>query len=58
MKLPAELNLKNNLPDIIISSPANRALHTAMIFARVFDTPAGKVQIDNGFYESSFRLLP
>jgi phosphohistidine phosphatase len=49
------IKLTNNLPDLIISSPANRALHTAMILARTFDNPAGHVEIDNGFYESSFN---
>jgi phosphohistidine phosphatase len=49
------IKLKDNLPDLIITSPANRALHTAIILARIFDTPAGQVQIDNGFYESTFR---
>jgi phosphohistidine phosphatase len=54
-EIARNIKLKNNLPDLIISSPANRALHTAMILARIFDTPAGQVQIDNGFYESSFN---
>jgi len=49
------IKIKNNLPDLIISSPAIRALHTAMILARIFDTPAGQIQIDTGFYESSFN---
>ena len=38
-EIARNIKLKNNLPDLIISSPANRALHTAMILARVFDTP-------------------
>jgi phosphohistidine phosphatase len=52
-EIAREVKLKNNLPDIIISSPANRALHTAMIFARVFGLSSDKVYIDDGFYESS-----
>ena len=54
-EIARNIKVTNNLPDLIISSPANRALHTAMILARIFDTPAGQVQIDNGFYESSFN---
>jgi len=54
-EIARSIKLKDNLPDLIISSPANRALHTAIILARVFDTPAGKVQIDNGLYEASFN---
>ncbi len=47
------IKLKFNLPELIISSPANRALHTAVIFTRIFSLPADKVRIDEGFYESS-----
>lgn len=47
------IKLKNNLPELILSSPANRALHTAMIFTRVFGIPSGQVRIDEGLYESS-----
>lgn len=47
------IKLKSNLPEIIISSPANRALHTALIFVRVFGLSAGQIRIDEGFYESS-----
>jgi phosphohistidine phosphatase len=54
-EIARNIKLNNNLPDLIISSPANRALHTAMILARIFDNPAGHVEIDNGFYESSFN---
>jgi len=54
-EIARSIKLKNNLPDLIISSPANRALHTAMILARIFETPASQVQIDSGFYESTFN---
>jgi len=47
------IKLNSNLPDLILSSPANRALHTAVIFTRVFGLPAGHIRIDEGFYESS-----
>jgi phosphohistidine phosphatase len=53
-EIARSIKLKDSLPDLIVSSPANRALHTATILARIFDTPAGHVQIDNGFYESTF----
>ncbi|MBN2275479.1 MAG: histidine phosphatase family protein [Bacteroidales bacterium] len=46
------IKLKSNIPDLIISSPANRALHTALIFTRVFGLSAGKIRIDEGLYES------
>jgi len=39
-------------PDIIISSPAIRALHTAMLLARTCGVPYGKIIIDERIYES------
>ncbi len=41
------------LPDLIISSSANRALNTAFIFARRFSIPESKVRIEEGIYESA-----
>jgi Phosphohistidine phosphatase SixA len=37
-------------PDLIISSPANRALHTAMIVARELHYPLNKVSISPALY--------
>jgi phosphohistidine phosphatase len=47
------LKLDNMIPELIISSPANRAMHTAVIFARVFGLPMNCFQISNILYESS-----
>jgi phosphohistidine phosphatase len=41
------------VPDLVISSPAVRALHTALIVSRELGYPAGKIQIDPGFYSES-----
>lgn len=40
-------------PDLIISSPANRALHTALIVAREMHYPMDKVVISNVLYGES-----
>jgi phosphohistidine phosphatase len=48
-----KLKLINHVPDMIVSSPANRALHTAIIFARVFEYPLGNLQINDILYEFS-----
>ncbi|MFW5710179.1 MAG: SixA phosphatase family protein, partial [Bacteroidota bacterium] len=40
----------NNTPDLIISSPANRALHTAVIFARNMMMDFNRLKIDPGIY--------
>jgi phosphohistidine phosphatase len=47
------LKLDNMIPDLIISSPANRAMHTAIIFTRVFGLPTDCFQVSNILYESS-----
>jgi phosphohistidine phosphatase len=43
---------KAYLPDSIISSPALRALHTAIIFSRVLDFPAEDIIINQDLYLS------
>jgi phosphohistidine phosphatase len=52
-EISRKLKLGNQLPDRIISSPANRALHTAVIFARVFEFPLKSIEISSLLYESS-----
>ena len=47
------LKLDNKIPDLIMSSPANRAMHTAIIFVRVFGLPAECYHVSNILYESS-----
>lgn len=37
-------------PDLIISSPATRALHTALIFAKSLDYAYAKIQIEGQLY--------
>ncbi len=39
-----------SVPDLIISSPAERALHTAHIFARLLEYSSAKVQVDDTLY--------
>ncbi len=47
--------LKNQLNDVdlIISSPANRAIHTAIIFSRITGISPEKIKIDANIYEST-----
>jgi phosphohistidine phosphatase len=52
-EMARNIKLRNAIPGLIISSPANRALHTGLIFARVFEMSAANIRIDEGFYESS-----
>lgn len=52
-EISRKLKLIKLIPVRIITSPANRALHTAIIFARVFDLPLEAVEINAMLYESS-----
>lgn len=47
------LKAKKVIPDLIIASPAIRAITTAFIFCRTFEYPESKVQIQKSLYESS-----
>jgi len=40
-------------PDLILSSPATRALHTAMIFTRTLNHPLEQVQLQDIFYQGN-----
>lgn len=46
---------EGNLPQVLISSPATRALHTAMIFARTFNVDFSKIQINDRLYDSDIE---
>lgn len=48
-----KMKLTNMVPEKIFSSPADRALHTAVIFARIFEFPLAGIEITNVLYESS-----
>lgn len=44
-------------PDIILSSPAKRALRTAKILAREIDYPKGKIEIKDSLYGSGVQAM-
>jgi phosphohistidine phosphatase len=48
-------NLKrfNGQPDLLVSSPAHRALETAHVFARSLDYPVQKIILQEALYEAS-----
>lgn len=45
------------LPDLILSSPATRAMNTALIFLRSLQLDLSKFQLDETIYESSVKTL-
>lgn len=56
-EIARKLKLSNQLPERIVTSPANRALHTAVIFARVFEFPLKDIEISSLLYESSLEKI-
>lgn len=44
---------QNFVPDVVYSSPANRALHTCLIFLRELQIPLEKLHITNELYDFS-----
>lgn len=44
------IKIERNMPELILSSPANRALHTATIFARVFELDFSNLAVEQGLY--------
>jgi phosphohistidine phosphatase len=58
-KMALELRKKVNSPGTIITSPAFRALETAIIFAEEFEVDPGKIIMDNRiYYKMNFHSLP
>jgi len=53
----AKLAEFGNAPELIISSQANRALHTATIFARSLNYPMQKLLIDEQLYMASLEYM-
>lgn len=43
------------LPDLLLSSPATRAINTAFIFARTFGIPEAQVMVNGDLYESTMQ---
>jgi phosphohistidine phosphatase len=49
-EMARRIKIRNTIPELIITSPANRAIHTAIIFARLFEFPPNKIIIEEGLY--------
>jgi len=47
----------NLIPDLMVSSPANRALHTAIIFARVLDVSLTRLSVNQLLYDTSVAQI-
>ncbi len=51
------LSEQGEIPNHIVSSPATRALHTALIFAKNFDITIKEVEVNNEIYHSGTNEL-
>lgn len=51
------LKEQNEIPDLIIASPATRAMHTALIFSRNLNYQFDQIQIQEGIYGASSPVL-
>jgi phosphohistidine phosphatase len=49
-EIARQLKIERNIPEFFISSPANRALHTACIFLNVFEISFDKLKINPVLY--------
>ena len=56
-KMASKLKKMDPLPDLMLSSPANRALYTAMIYNRVLFGEFQRLQITEDLYLSGPRLI-
>jgi phosphohistidine phosphatase len=56
-EMARQLKIDRNVPEHFISSPANRALHTACIFLNVFELSFDKLLIDPAFYANGTEAI-
>jgi phosphohistidine phosphatase len=50
--MAALIEAKNFIPDKIVSSPANRAITTAMYFGKAFNIPSERILLNEEIYEA------
>ena len=51
-KMAKKIPKNGNLPDLIISSPAKRAIQTASRFAKTMHYPSDKIILDENLYKA------
>jgi len=56
-EMARRLKIDRSLPELLISSPANRALHTATIFINVFELPYSQLKVDTRFYGHGIKEI-
>ena len=56
-EMARRLKIDRNVPEHFVSSPANRALHTASIFINVFEYSYSKLKIDDRLYSGGIDAI-
>lgn len=56
-EMSRRLKIELQLPDKLVASPANRAVHTAIIFNRVFEKKSSKIIIDDRLYGTGLPTI-
>ncbi|MBN2610221.1 MAG: histidine phosphatase family protein [Bacteroidales bacterium] len=56
-EMARRVKIRNSSPDYIITSPANRAFHTASVFARVIEIPFSQFRVDSDLYGSDIETI-
>jgi phosphohistidine phosphatase len=55
--MAGRMKSRGEMPEHIISSPANRALHTAIIYARELDFPLSGLRVNDDLYMTGERTI-
>jgi phosphohistidine phosphatase len=56
-EMARRIKIDRYLPDLLVTSPANRALHTATIFMRVFEHKFDKLKISEKLYGTGVGVI-
>ena len=56
-EMSKRLKDKKHAPDLIMTSPAIRAMSTALIFARTFEYPENEIKIVSGLYHAQPEMI-
>jgi phosphohistidine phosphatase len=56
-EMARKLKIERNIPEKFITSPANRAMHTASIFINVFELSYEALKIDTRLYEQGSKEI-
>ncbi|SRR6056297_427238 len=56
-KMAERLDIRNKYPQEIYSSPATRAMHTSLIFARTLNYPLRNLRVEDILYNGSLKEI-